>query len=128
MINIYLYSNATAGVIASFFSSFTLCPTELVKCKLQSIREVAVICASNQFSHGFVLDTDNVVAIFFQFQNINNQTLAKHITPFQLTRQIFKQEGILGFYRGLGPTLAREMPGYFFFFGGYEGTREFLRK
>lgn len=35
-------SNAFAGVIASFFSSFTLCPTELVKCKLQSLREVAV--------------------------------------------------------------------------------------
>lgn len=63
-----------------------------------------------------------------QLQSDANQTKAKHITPFQLTRQIFKNEGILGFYRGLGPTLAREMPGYFFFFGGYEGTREFLRK
>ncbi|XP_031636574.1 mitochondrial ornithine transporter 1 [Contarinia nasturtii] len=94
-------SNACAGVIASFFSSFTLCPTELVKCKLQSLREVS---------------------------NNAKQTEVKHITPFQLTRQIFKQEGILGFYRGLGPTMAREMPGYFCFFGGYEGTRELLRK
>lgn len=32
------------------------------------------------------------------------------------------------FYRGLTPTLYREMPGYFFFFGGYEYTREFLKK
>lgn len=45
-----------------------------------------------------------------------------------MTRQIIQQEGILGLYRGLVPTLAREMPGYFFFFGGYEGTRELLRK
>lgn len=88
-------SNAFAGVIASFFSSFTLCPTELIKCKLQSLREM---------------------------KN------SSHITPFRLTRQILKQEGIRGLYRGLVPTLAREMPGYFFFFGGYEGTRELLRQ
>lgn len=37
-----MLSNATAGVMASFFSSFTLCPTELVKCKLQSLRETHV--------------------------------------------------------------------------------------
>lgn len=37
-----MLSNATAGVMASFFSSFTLCPTELVKCKLQSLREMHV--------------------------------------------------------------------------------------
>lgn len=53
---------------------------------------------------------------------------SSHITPFQLTKQIFRQEGFLGFYRGLGPTMAREMPGYFFFFGGYEYTRELLRQ
>lgn len=35
-------SNAIAGVMAAFFSSFTLCPTELVKCKLQSLREMKV--------------------------------------------------------------------------------------
>lgn len=31
--------NAFAGFLAAFFSSFTLCPTELVKCKLQALRE-----------------------------------------------------------------------------------------
>lgn len=30
---------AFAGFAAAFFSSFTLCPTELVKCKLQALRE-----------------------------------------------------------------------------------------
>lgn len=33
--------NATAGFFAAFFSSFTLCPTELVKCQLQAMREVS---------------------------------------------------------------------------------------
>jgi len=29
-------------------------------------------------------------------------------------------------FRGLTPTFAREMPGYFCFFGGYELCRHFL--
>lgn len=32
--------NACAGFFAAFFSSLTLCPTELIKCKLQAVREV----------------------------------------------------------------------------------------
>lgn len=43
-------SNATAGFLAAFFSSFTLCPTELIKCKLQALREVQV---SQKFSFKF---------------------------------------------------------------------------
>ncbi|KAF8785408.1 Mitochondrial ornithine transporter 1 like protein [Argiope bruennichi] len=33
--------NATAGFFAAFFSSFSLCPTELVKCRLQAMRETS---------------------------------------------------------------------------------------
>ncbi|XP_055844608.1 mitochondrial ornithine transporter 1 [Episyrphus balteatus] len=94
--------NAFAGFLAAFFSTFTLCPTELVKCKLQAMRETG--------------------------GTVGKDIKAQNITPFQLTRQIFRTEGIAGFYRGLTSTFMREMPGYFFFFGGYEGTREFLAK
>jgi len=31
------------GFLAAFFSSFTLCPTELIKCKLQAMREKGLI-------------------------------------------------------------------------------------
>ena len=48
------------------------------------------------------------------------------IGPFKLTGQILKQDGIGGLFRGLKPTFAREMPGYFFFFYAYEFTREVL--
>lgn len=94
-------SNATAGFIAAFFSSFTLCPTELIKCRLQAMREVQ------------------------HQQGIKAGTL---ISPFQLTKSVLKSEGIPGMFRGLTPTFAREMPGYFFFFGGYELSRQFLAK
>lgn len=93
--DISLLGNATAGFLAAFFSSFTLCPTELIKCKLQALHEM-------------------------------NQT--ERVTPYQLTKQVLKTEGIKGMFRGLTPTFAREMPGYFFFFGGYELTRESLAK
>ncbi|XP_023210240.1 mitochondrial ornithine transporter 1-like isoform X2 [Centruroides sculpturatus] len=86
--------NATAGALAAFFSSLSLCPTELIKCKLQAMREMSLIKGA----------TDPPIKI----------------GPWELTRQIVKNEGIPGLFRGLTSTIFREMPGYFFFFGGYE--------
>lgn len=89
-------SNATAGFLASFFSSLAITPTELVKCKLQAMYEVQ------------------------KQQELLGNKIEK-VGPVRLTAQIVKTEGLVGLLRGLTPTLAREMPGYFFFFGGYEG-------
>ena len=46
--------------------------------------------------------------------------------PWLLTQQILHTEGAQGLFRGLVPTFAREMPGYFVFFGGYEVSRMLL--
>lgn len=43
-----------------------------------------------------------------------------------MTKDIIKNNGVVGLFRGLSSTIAREMPGYFCFFGAYEGTRELL--
>ena len=43
-----------------------------------------------------------------------------------MTRSILRTDGIPGLFRGLTSTFAREMPGYFFFFGSYEATRYML--
>uniref|UniRef100_A0A1S4G8U7 Uncharacterized protein n=1 Tax=Anopheles gambiae TaxID=7165 RepID=A0A1S4G8U7_ANOGA len=91
--------NATAGFLAAFFSSFTLCPTELIKCKLQALRETA--------GGGKGRPT---------------------ISSYALVSQILRTEGVPGMFRGLTSTFAREMPGYFFFFGGYEQTRALLAR
>lgn len=93
--------NAFSGFFAAFFSGLALCPTELVKCRLQAMMEVAA-------SKG--LDSH------------------PRIGPWLLTRQILHQEGVPGFFRGLTATLMREMPGYFVFFGSYEMAREVFRK
>lgn len=101
--------NAWAGFFAAFFSSLTLCPTELVKCKLQAMREV---------------QSGNVA----QLATKAGGTPPKLIGPWSLTKQIIRENGFRGLFRGLSSTIAREMPGYFFFFGGYEITRELLAK
>lgn len=78
-------SNACCGAGAGIASSVVLCPTELVKCRLQA----------NKFSYG----------------------------PYKVTKEILITEGFSGLFRGMIPTLAREVPGYFFFFGGYESSK-----
>ncbi|TGZ57240.1 hypothetical protein CRM22_009973, partial [Opisthorchis felineus] len=94
--------HAFAGSLAAFWSSLTLCPTELVKCKVQSIREMTELG---------------------QLQIKPSET-----GPWSVTRTIFKEEGLAGFTRGLSATFAREMPGYFFFFGGYETCRSLFAR
>ena len=45
------------------------------------------------------------------------------VGPFTLTRDIIRRQGVRELFRGLRPTWSREIPGYFFFFGGYETAR-----
>ncbi|XP_006002819.1 solute carrier family 25 member 15a [Latimeria chalumnae] len=87
--------NAASGSLASVFASLVLCPTELIKCRLQALHELQ---ASGKIPKG---------------KN----------TIWSMVRTILHNEGPLGFYQGLSSTLLREMPGYFFFFGGYELSR-----
>ncbi|KAK0042776.1 mitochondrial ornithine transporter 1 [Biomphalaria pfeifferi] len=94
--------NAVSGGLAAFFSSFALCPTELIKCRLQAMREMA--------TKG----------------HLEGGLERLKIGPYGLTREILKAEGIRGLYKGLTATFLREMPGYFFFFGFYEVSRLML--
>jgi len=50
--------NAVSGSLAAFFASIALCPTELVKCKLQAAREVSG-------SVGMYLNRKNKIHITF---------------------------------------------------------------
>ncbi|XP_037543464.1 solute carrier family 25 member 15b [Nematolebias whitei] len=83
---------ACAGSVASIFSSLVLCPTELVKCRLQAMHEME--------ASGKIAKSQNTV--------------------WSVVRSIMRNQGPLGFFQGLIPTIAREVPGYFCFFGAYE--------
>jgi len=93
-----VFANGFSGFLAAFWSSLALCPTELVKCRLQAMREYSLLKGESPPQTG----------------------------PFQLTRDILRNEGIAGLFRGLTATFTREMPGYFVFFFSYEMSRSFL--
>ena len=91
--------NALAGSGAAVFSAMWLCPTEHVKCQLQVRRELSKV--------------DPAIGA---------------VTPFTLLREILNRGGAKELFRGLKPTWARELPGYFCFFGGYEASRTVICK
>ena len=66
--------------------------------------------------------------------------VSKHLNKFKSSRfvllystmrstvaDVFRKEGILGFYQGFSALLLREVPANFFYFGGYEGMKNILR-
>lgn len=83
---------AFSGSLAAVFAALVLCPTELVKCRLQAARE----------------------------------TGSKSVTPTRVCAEMWRKGGVASFFVGLTPTLAREVPGYFCFFGVYEASRHLL--
>jgi len=97
--NLSTFQNGTSGSLAAFFAALALCPTELVKCRMQAMRE----------------------------QYLQKGQEPPRVGPFKLTAQIVKADGVGGLFRGLTPTFMREMPGYFCFFYAYELTREALK-
>lgn len=89
---------ATAGSLASAFAALALCPTELVKCRLQTMYEM----------------------------EMSGKVAKSHYTVWSVVKSILRKDGPCGFYHGLSSTLLQEVPGYFFFFGGYELSRSFF--
>lgn len=94
---------ATAGSLAAFCSAFALCPTELIKVRLQAADLEAAGTAGK------------------------STTSTAATSTWQVVRQVWTTEGgVRGMYRGFGSTVAREMPGYYVFFLAYEASRRYL--
>uniref|UniRef100_A0A4W5NNX7 Mitochondrial ornithine transporter 1 n=1 Tax=Hucho hucho TaxID=62062 RepID=A0A4W5NNX7_9TELE len=96
--------NALSGSLASVFSSLVLCPTELVKCRMQAVHEMRMV---------------------------GKTSLATHVggsSTWSVVRDILKTDGPQGLFQGMTSTWLREVPGYFLFFGGYEICRTLFTK
>ncbi|XVE65290.1 hypothetical protein DITRI_Ditri07aG0169000 [Diplodiscus trichospermus] len=88
---------AGAGVAVSFLA----CPTELIKCRLQAQSALA-----DSGSAG--------VAV-------------KYGGPMDVARHVLRSEGgVRGLFKGLVPTLAREVPGNAAMFGVYEAVKQYM--
>ncbi|EGG20007.1 mitochondrial substrate carrier family protein [Cavenderia fasciculata] len=92
-------------------------PLTLPQCSLAGAG--AGICAS------FVLTPVELIKCRLQIQTTGPQ---KYKGSFDCLVQVMKESGLRGLYRGLGPTLAREIPGNMAFFGVYEGLKRHFRK
>lgn len=85
---------ATAGSLAAGFTAIVICPLELVKCRMQAMREMHA-AGKTMFSMA-------------------------DCTAVAVTRNVLRVDGLLGLYNGLSSTWLRDMPGYFCFFWGNE--------
>ncbi|KAH0457117.1 hypothetical protein IEQ34_015024 [Dendrobium chrysotoxum] len=87
---------AGAGVSVSFLA----CPTELIKCRLQAQSALSSSAATGAVKYG---------------------------GPMDVARHVLRSEGGLrGLFKGLVPTLAREVPGNAAMFGVYEALKKTL--
>ncbi|XP_059656788.1 mitochondrial carnitine/acylcarnitine carrier-like protein [Cornus florida] len=95
-VNQQMVAGAGAGVAVSFLA----CPTELIKCRLQAQSALA--------------DTGSAgVAV-------------KYGGPMDVARHVIRSAGMGGLFKGLVPTLAREVPGNAAMFGVYEALKQYL--
>nr|CAD7439322.1 unnamed protein product [Timema bartmani] len=115
------FSNASAGFLAAFFSSFMLCPTELIKCQLQAMRPLRTMTAGAIGGMLFwtVIFPADVIKSRVQIQETN-------ATFIGLFRHIFRNEGFMALYSGLQPTLVRTIPATSTLFLVYEYSKKFL--
>ncbi|XP_057976342.1 mitochondrial carnitine/acylcarnitine carrier-like protein [Malania oleifera] len=96
-VNQQVVCGAGAGLAVSFLA----CPTELIKCRLQA---QSVLAESGS----------GAVAV-------------KYGGPTDVARQVLRSEGgAVGLFKGLVPTMAREVPGNAAMFGVYEALKQFL--
>lgn len=99
-----------AGVAVSFLA----CPTELIKCRLQAQSSVAATGLAVPSGAGVPSVSAAAVAV-------------KYGGPMDVARHVLRSEGgARGLFKGLFPTMAREIPGNAAMFGVYEGLKQYL--
>ncbi|XP_057764472.1 mitochondrial arginine transporter BAC1 [Salvia miltiorrhiza] len=94
-----LLSIIPAGLFAGGVISFILCPSELVKCRMQ------------------VQGADSFI-----------QSSSRYSSPIDCALKTVKSEGLTGIFRGGGATFFRESIGNAVFFSTYEYVRYYMHK
>ncbi|CAL9091248.1 unnamed protein product [Musa textilis] len=95
-VNQQMVCGAGAGVAVSILA----CPTELIKCRLQAQSALAGSAASS--------------------------AAAKYGGPMDVAKHVVREAGVRGLFKGMVPTLAREVPGNAVLFGVYEALKQYV--
>jgi len=56
------FQNAVSGFYAAFFAALVLCPTELVKCKMQAMREMSAGKPTAKRMYTYLIETKLMTA------------------------------------------------------------------
>ncbi len=119
-----------AGAGAGIAVSFVACPTELVKCRLQAqsalagatVAAAAAAPAPTLAGVGVAATGGTATATFK-----GTAAAVQYSGPLDVARQVLRSEGgTLGLFKGLTPTLLREVPGNAAMFGAYEATKQYI--
>ena len=87
--NLSAFHNALAGSFAAFFSSLTLCPTELIKCRLQTMEQVKMSSGPSNFT---VTSTNKKMFVSItQLPTLTTEREKFKICSFQLLSFFFIQ-------------------------------------
>ena len=107
------------GGVTGIFTSVVLCPSDVIKCKVQvgrSIRkgvgEAAVVGGAGGSGAGAAVASAAAAKL-----PVLNAT--------QMTRHVLRTQGVRGLFVGLGAQFARDVPFYASFFGTYETVVDF---
>ncbi|CAM6120412.1 unnamed protein product [Calypogeia fissa] len=124
-----------AGMGAGVAVSFVACPTELVKCRLQAqsaLAAAATAGVSVQASPALAMAGSRAAAVAAANPGaVGTVTAAaemiKYTGPMDVARHVLKYErGVRGLFKGMVPTMLREVPGNAALFGSYEATKQLI--
>ncbi|XP_052169608.1 mitochondrial carnitine/acylcarnitine carrier-like protein isoform X1 [Oryza glaberrima] len=101
-VNQQVVAGAGAGVAVSFLA----CPTELIKCRSIGIPRLQAQSALAEAAAA------------------SGVALPKG--PIDVAKHVVREAGMKGLFKGLVPTMGREVPGNAVMFGVYEGTKQYL--
>ncbi|KAG0601409.1 hypothetical protein M758_11G108100 [Ceratodon purpureus] len=105
-----------AGAGAGVACSMLACPTELVKCRLQA-----------QSALASAVEAPVLAGVGAAGGSAAVKGAVQYTGPFDVARHVVRSEGgVLGLFKGLTPTLMREVPGNAAMFGAYEATKQYL--
>lgn len=113
------------GGATGFFTSVVLCPSDVIKCKVQvgrSLRDGAAKTAST--AGGTAASSSSAASIATSAgaaaAGAKGAMELPVLNAAQMTRHVLRTQGIRGLFVGLGAQFARDVPFYASFFGTYE--------
>ena len=118
-----------AGAISGACTSYILTPIELIKCKLQ-VQNVGSYTPGTTAFPSASPPTTTIVKRGIPATSAALHTSSKPVTspgPIQLIRDIYRVQGLTGFWHGQMGTFLRETGGSAAWFGTYEYVSSFLR-